>query len=142
MEIMIDRTQIIRDLGRAGRFLDRAARYSRDKNPLEIAIVALALVCTEDQVRAEDDPPPPYDRLAILREIARAPQFLDQAIAILQAKLPPEFHPYVTDFCVGRLALALAFGAPEEPIVQRIYHEIAVWIGHQTDPEQEVEHAE
>jgi hypothetical protein len=129
--ISFDRIQIVRELGRAGRFLDRAALYARDKSPLGIATTAFCLAITEDQVQAGDGPPPSYDRLTVLREIARAPQFLDQAVEILRTKLPPGFHRYVTDFDIGRLALALAFEAPIEPVLERISDEITNWIGYE-----------
>jgi hypothetical protein len=129
--IVYDRTQIIRELGRAGRFLDRAARYARDTSPLGIATVAFCLARTEDQVWGESDPPPPYDRLAVLREIARAPQFLDQAVEILHDRLPAGFYRYVTDFDIGRVALALAFGEPVDPVLETIFDEITNWIGYE-----------
>jgi hypothetical protein len=145
--IAFDRTQIVRELGRATRYLDRAALYARDKSPLGIATVAFCLAITEDQVRAGDDPPPSYDRLAVLRGMGRTLQFLDQAVEILRTKLPPGFHRYVTDFDIGRVALALAFEEPVEPVLERIFDEIThwigyEWIGHESILDEEVHYAE
>jgi hypothetical protein len=132
--IVFNRLQIVRDFGRSGRFLDQAAGVAREKNHFEIALVAFALARTEDQVRIEGNPSS-YDRLAILREIARAPQFLDQAVEILQSKIPPGMQRYVTDFDIGRVALALAFNTDEEKVVQKILNEIINWVGYQTSLE-------
>jgi len=145
--ITFDRTQIVRELGRATRFLDQAYRIARDKSPYGTATVAFSLALAEDQVRTGDDPPPSYDRLAVLRGMGRTLQFLDQAVEILQAKLPPGFYRYVNEFDIGRVALALAFEVPVESVLERISDEITnwigyEWIGYETGLDEEVQYAE